>query len=171
MSLGTKIVLLVIGFLTLQGCAAQRTGTTNDSDKPYNENLSTYRPKFSNDSAKTDSSGKPAVTKTYVEKPLLNVNTKVDAVLDSVDRLNQSRKFVDGYTIQIYSGTNREDAMNAKKRMNEMDEISPTLQYNQPKFRVTAGAYYNKLEAQQDLMRIRRLFPNSILVPEKVQIK
>jgi hypothetical protein len=106
-----------------------------------------------------------------VEKPVLNVNTKVDAVLDSVDRLNQSRKFVDGYTIQIYSGTNREDAMNAKKRMNEMDEISPTLQYNQPKFRVTAGAYYNKLEAQQDLMRIRRLFPNSILVPEKVQIK
>ena len=170
MSLGTKIVLLVIGFLTLQGCAAQRTGIS-DGDKPYNENLSTYRPRFSNDSAKTDSSGKITTTKTYVEKPVLNVNTKVDAVLDSVDRLNQLRKFVDGFTIQIYSGTNREEAMNAKKKMNELNEISPTLQYNQPKFRVTAGTYYNKLEAQQDLMRIRHLFPNSILVPEKVQIK
>jgi hypothetical protein len=170
MSLGTKIVLLVIGFLTLQGCAAQRTGTTNN-DKPYNENLSTYRPRFSNDSAKTDSSGKTTNTKAYVENPVLNVNTKVDAVLDSVDRLNQLRKFVDGFTIQIYSGTNREEAMNSKKKMIESNEISTTLQYNQPKFRVTAGSYYNKLEAQPDLLRIRHLFPNSILVPEKVLIK
>jgi len=170
MSLGNKIVLLVIGFLTLQGCAAQLSNNSA-SDKPYNENLTAYRPKFSKDSAKTDSAGKTTVPKTYVEQPVLNVNTKVDAVLDSVDRLNQMRKFVDGYTIQIYSGTNREDAMTAKKKMNDMNEISPTLQYTQPKFRVTAGAYYNKLEAQQDLMRIRRLFPNSILVPEKVLIK
>ncbi len=170
MSLGTKIVLLVIGFLTLQGCAAQLT-SNSASDKPYNENLSTYRPKFSNDSAKTDSSGKATPAKTYVEKPVLNVNTKVDAVLDSVDRLNQLRKFVDGFTIQIYSGTNREEAMNAKKKMTDTNEITPTLQYNQPKFRVTAGTYYNKLEAQPDLLRIRHLFPNSILVPEKVQLK
>jgi hypothetical protein len=170
MSLGTKIVLLVIGFLTLQGCAAQRT-TGDGGNKPYNENLSAYRPKLSNDSAKIDSAGKTTVTKTYVEKPVLNVNTKVDAVLDSVDRLNQLRKFIDGYTIQIYSGTNREDASNSRKKMIEMNDLTASLQYNQPKFRVTAGTYYSKLEAQKDLVRIRKFFPNSILVPEKVLIK
>lgn len=171
MSLGAKIVLLVVGFFILQGCAAQRTSTTEPSDKPYSENLGAYRPKFSGDSSKKDTSVSASAKKTYVETPVLNVNKRVDTVLDSVDKMNQLRKFVDGYTIQIYSGTNREDAMNAKKKMTDLNEITPSLQYNQPKFRVTAGAYYNKLEAQQDLVRIKRIFPNSILVPEKVLIK
>jgi hypothetical protein len=170
MSLEAKIVLLVVSLMILQGCAAQRSGTLGN-DSSYSENLAAYRPKFSNDSARIDSSMTASAKKTYVENPTLNVNKKVDTVLDSVDKLNQLRKFVDGYTIQIYSGTNREDAMNSKKKMIEMNDLPTTLQYNQPKFRVTAGTYFNKLEAQKDLIRIRRTFPNSILVPEKVQIK
>jgi len=170
MPLGLKIVLLVFGLMVLQGCAAQRT-TTSDTSK-HSEDLSVYRPKFAKDSAKVDSSSSPvASTKTHVANPVLNVNKKVDAVLDSIDKLNQLRKFVDGFTIQIYSGTNREDAMNAKKKMAEMNDLTASLQYNQPKFRVTAGTYYTRLEAQKDLMRIRGFFPNCILVPEKVQIK
>lgn len=49
------------------------------------------------------------------------------------------------------------------------DEAS--LQYDQPKFRVTAGRYFTKLEAQKDLMRLRRYFSNAILVPEKILVK
>jgi endo-alpha-1,4-polygalactosaminidase (GH114 family) len=96
----------------------------------------------------------------------------VDAVLDSIDRYNLVRKFVDGYTIQIYSGQNREEAMNTKKKMNEeIPELSANLQYQQPKFRVTVGKYYTKLEANPDLVRLRTSFSSAILVPEKIQIK
>ena len=104
--------------------------------------------------------------------PTKNVNAKVDFVLDSIDRLNALRKFIDGYTIQIYSGQNREDANTAKKKMaDEADDLTANLQYIQPKFRVRVGNYFSKLEAQKDLMRLKPLFPNAILIPEKIPIR
>ncbi len=96
----------------------------------------------------------------------------VDFVLDSIDRLNGLRKFVEGYTIQIYSGQNREDANSAKKKMvDEHTGLKADLQYIQPKFRVSVGNYFSKLEAQKDLMRLKPLFPNAILIPEKIPIR
>jgi endo-alpha-1,4-polygalactosaminidase (GH114 family) len=85
---------------------------------------------------------------------------------------NLMRKYIDGYTIQIYSGQKREDAMNTKKKMQEeVAELTASLQYQQPKFRVTVGKYFSKLEAQKDLLILRRRFSTAILVPEKIPIK
>lgn len=100
------------------------------------------------------------------------MNTKVNAVLDSIDKINSLRKFIDGFTIQIYSGQNREEANNTKKKMaEELADMKADLQYQQPKFRVKTGNYFTRLEAQKDLLRIRRVFPNAILVPERIPIK
>ena len=108
----------------------------------------------------------------FLLPPTQTVNAKVDMVLDSLDKLNQLKKFVDGFTIQIYSGAKREDALSAKAKMvKEMSDLEADIQYTQPKFRVTAGKYFTKLEAQKDLMRLRIFFPNAILVPEKIMIK
>ena len=107
-----------------------------------------------------------------VVKPKKNVNDKVDAILDSIDRFNLTRKFVDGFTLQVYSGQKREDAMNAKQKIiTDTPDLTASLQYVQPKFRVTIGSYFTKLEAQKDLMRLKRIFPNIILVPEKIPIR
>jgi hypothetical protein len=79
---------------------------------------------------------------------------------------------VDGYTIQIYSGQNREEAMDSKKKISiDLPDMTANLQYQQPKFRVTVGRYYTKLEANEDLVRLRTSFAAAILVPEKIQIK
>ena len=101
------------------------------------------------------------------------VNTKVDVVMDSLDKLNQLRKYIDGFTIQIYSGPKRDEALGAKAKMVKAfgDDLEADIQYTQPKFRVTVGKYFSKLEAQKDLMRLKGSFPNAILVPEKVPIR
>lgn len=99
-----------------------------------------------------------------------NVNEKVDDVLDSINSFNITRKFIDGFTIQIYSGQNREEAMNVKKKMN-LGDLNALLEYHQPKFRVRVGSYYSRLEAHRDLTRLRKLFPNAILVPEKILVR
>jgi SPOR domain len=152
----------------LLACAAQN----NSSDKSYYENLSALRPKVivPLDTPQKDTFNQKNVTASIT--PTKTVNAKVDAVLDSIDRYNLVRKFVDGYTIQIYSGQNREEAMNTKKKMTtELPEMTANLQYQQPKFRVTVGRYYTKLEANPDLVRLRTSFSSAILVPEKIQIK
>lgn len=151
----------------LFGCAAQQT-----TDSTYYEDLSRLRPKVT---VPVDVPAKTIIQTNKVVAsvtPQYTVNTKVDAVLDSIDRYNLVRKFIDGYTIQIYSGQNREAAMETKKKMaDEVPELTAIMQYQQPKFRVTIGRYYTKLEAQPDLVLLRKSFPAAILVPEKIMIK
>jgi hypothetical protein len=164
-----RTLLLLCAGVMLNCCSAQlSSGTTGTG---HSEDLSGYRPNIPTDSSSKDATSSSIKTKPQVETPALNVNKQVDAVLDSIDKFNQLRKFVDGYTIQIYSGTNREDAMNAKKKMSDAQDFTALMQYNQPKFRVTTGSYFTRLEAQKDFSRIKKLFPNCILVPEKVPIK
>ncbi len=135
----------------------------------YHEDLYSLRPKIEEPA---DSSFELATHRPKdFFSPTMNVNHKVENVLDSINRFNVTRKFIDGYTIQIYSGQNKEEAMNTKKKMMGESGLNAIIEYNQPKFRVRVGNYYSRLEAQKDLTRLRRLFPNTILVPEKILVR
>ena len=90
-------------FLLATACQAQRP------TRPYYEDLSALRPKVNLETIKPKDSLRvksqaPSVPVQFA------VNEKVDAILDSIDRFNLTRKFVDGHTIQIYSGQKKEEA-------------------------------------------------------------
>jgi cell division protein FtsN len=157
-------MLAVVAGMVLCSCTAQKTGVA------YSEDLSQNRPKFSTPEAvikKPDTN----ISATAVV-PTRNVNKKVDGVLDSIDRINLTKRYVDGFTIQIYSGQKREEAMLAKQKMvSEAGDLASNLQYIQPKFRVTVGSYITRIEAQKDLVRLKHHFSTAILVPEKILIK
>lgn len=152
-------------FLLVTSCQAQKA-------TPYYEDLSSLRPKVKSTQLKVKDS---IPVKQHVEPidPTYTVTTKVDALLDSIDRFNLTRRFVDGFTIQIYAGQKREEAMSATTKMSESisDLKANPIQYLQPKFRVTVGKYFTKLEAQKDLLRLKRIFSSAILVPERIMIK
>lgn len=135
----------------------------------YHEDLSVLRPRFE---ATTDTGKVVSLRDKAPFAPSRTVNAKVDTVLDSINRFNRTRKFTDGYTIQVYSGQNKEEAMNTKKKLSaEVSDLNAELQYTQPKFRVRVGSYYSRLEAQKDLLRLKKVFPNAILVPEKIMLR
>ena len=158
-------LFIVFNFILVTSCIAQK----NNSKPYYHEDLYYLRPKFQ-DEPDTVDQHKP-VKKGEVH-PTRNVNDIVDGVLDSINRFNVTRKFIDGYTIQIYTGQNREEAMITKKKMmNDAPELTSVLEYHQPKFRVRVGSYFSRLEAQRDLLRLKRPFPNAILVPEKIIVR
>lgn len=140
-------------------------------NKSYHEDLSKLRPKFEQTDVKPTKDTTREVQVVAVA-PTKTVNAKVDVVLDSLDLFNLMRKYIDGYTIQIYSGQKKEEAMNTKKKLlEEIPELNANVQYQQPKFRVTVGKYFSKLEAQRDLLMLRKKFAAAILVPEKIPIK
>lgn len=156
--------LLLIQF----SCASQTVGSSNGR---YYEDLSSLRPDFPKHS---DSSTLATAANNKFSPPIeprANVNKKVDGVLDSLDKLNETKRFVDGYTIQLYSGQNREEAVNARNKVLDVAHIMPRLEYTQPKFRVVLGSYFTQLEAQKDLHSLKKHFPNAILVPERVAIR
>jgi len=162
---------LCLSLLLLQvSCVAQHHGFT--SSDAFSEDLTSVRPNYEPELSDSTIEKNEVVQ----EKPYMvatnTVNTKVDLVLDSLSKLNQQRKFVDGFTIQIYSGQNREEALSTRSKVvKDVGDLEASIQYTQPKFRVTVGRYFTKLEAQKDLKRLRSHFSNAILVPEKIQIK
>lgn len=152
----------------LAGCAAQKSTTTATQDGKYTEDLSVWRPKADG----TDEKGTQQKTEeqkatAYVE-PTHNINKQLDTVLDSIDRINLSRKVIDGYTIQVYSGR-REEALNAKKTLTTaLPDLDAEIQFTEPIFRVKVGKYYTRVEAQQDYTAVKRYFPSAIIIPERI---
>ena len=159
------------------GCAkrATTTGTSAGAGK-YSEDLSVWRPEATvpSDTSATKPSGHPEQrirSDRYIPARYA-VNEQVDVVLDSIHEQNLSRRAVDGYTIQVYSGTKREDALNVKKRMSQsLPDLESDVQYRQPNFRVRTGKYFTRLEAQKDYLAVKRHFPNAILIPDRIELQ
>jgi hypothetical protein len=165
---------IAVVFLAACSSKVSTTGTTS-SPSGYSEDLSILRPKAApsdtNKTSTVNASGSNNNSTVYLE-PRHTVNAQLDAVLDSIDRINVANGMVDGFTIQLYSGKAQEEALNVKKQIAQaMPDIVADIQFSQPNFRVRAGKYINRLEAQKDYMAVKRLFPNAILIPERIPIR
>ena len=160
--------------LLIAGCASPtKTTTTSTTGGKYSEDLSIYRPKPEQVAPNTTTTTNPSDTRkqtAYVE-PRYTVNKKVDVVLDSIDRYNLQSKAIDGFTIQIYSGLKREEALNAKKTLaTTLPTLEADVQYAQPNFRVKVGKYLSRLDAQKDFVEVKKRFPTAIIIPDRVAI-
>ncbi len=166
------IFVFFLGTL-LWSCATQKKAITDStSGSPYSEDLSVWRPKVEpagpipNEAAEHNDKKQKKTA-----EPKYAVNRKLDAVLDSIDRINLRRNFIEGFTIQVYSGLNREDALNAKKQLtSSLPELESEINYTQPNFRVKVGKYLNRIDAQRDYVAVKEYFPTAIVIPDKVAI-
>lgn len=154
-------------YMLLIGCASsQPTGTGSTK---YSEDLAGLRPVFP-ETVVTETKIEEQRKTTYVE-PKHDVNKQLHAVLDSIDQINLSRKYVDGFTIQVYTGQKREDALSSKRTLDQaLPQLRAEMTYVQPTFRIKAGKYYTQLDAQKDFVAVKRFFPNAILVPDKIGV-
>ena len=157
-------------YLFLAGCASSKPAASSGSGARYSEDLSSLRPKIElpTDTIIVDKPQK------YVERPFvearLAVNNKIDPVLDSIDRIHLSKNFVDGYTIQVYSGR-REEAFSQRRQLTTLvPDIETEIQFTEPIFRVKAGKYYYMMDAQADYTLIKKYFPAAIIIPEKIHL-
>lgn len=159
----------------LMACFACKTGqktTTSAQGGKYYEDLSGVRPKIESFTMNgSDTMPEFQRDPTLYTEPKYAVNAKLDAVLDSISKINLTRKFVDGFVIQIYSGLNREEALNAKRDMAlYLPKLETDVQYTQPNFRVKTGKYLNRLEAIRDHESVKKFFPNAIIIPDRIAL-
>jgi hypothetical protein len=170
-----RILSFVLVVVVMAACSSKVSTSTTGSSTGYSEDLSILRPKTTmpSDTNKASTSNTTGgKNNTVYLEPRHTVNAQLDAVLDSIDRINLANGMVDGFTIQLYSGKQQEEALNVKKQIAQaMPDITADIQFSQPNFRVRAGKYINRLEAQKDYMLVKRLFPNAILIPERISIK
>jgi phytoene/squalene synthetase len=73
---------------------------------------------------------------------------RLDTLVQRVYEANEDKPAIDGYRIQIYSGSNRTTANQVKAAfMMEFREERAYLSYKQPYFKVRVGNYRTKVEA------------------------
>jgi hypothetical protein len=171
---GLKQILYILSTIALlESCASpQKTSTASQGGK-YSEDLSLLRPKVEVPVETTTTPTQTDNTKSTTEfvEPKLAVTKRLDGVLDSIDHINLNRRFVEGYTIQVYSGR-REEALNVKKQIaTSLPRLNTEIQFTEPIFRVKVGKYYSRMDAQEDYASVKRYFPAAILIPEKIVIQ
>ncbi len=164
----------LIGSLVIAGCGPKIATSTSAGAGKYTEDLSVWRPDVQpiTDSTKPVETAPERIrTDRYVEARYA-VTDQVNTVLDSIYSENLRKAVVDGYTIQVYSGIRREDALEVKKKMTQsLPELESDVQYRQPNFRVRTGKYLSRLEAQKDYLAVRRYFPNAIVIPDRIELQ
>jgi hypothetical protein len=161
----------VMAIVLLGGCAAPKSTTVSSQGTGYSEDLSIWRPKSTAVSNPTTTNGTTEVRQTQYMEPKYAVNKQLDTVLDSIDRFNIARKFIDGFSIQVYTGSKREDALNTKKSLAiSFPDLVSEVEYAQPNFRVKVGRYFNRIDAQKDYILVKKNFPTAIVIPDKVAI-
>lgn len=164
---GNGIAFLLIGFLIF-GCVT--TQQTSTASKTYSEDLSQYRPKV--DTAFQIEDKRSSFRKTsedFVSEA--DVTGLLNKKLDTLAENNRQIRYVNGYSIQIYSGSSSSEAYAARDTARVvLPEIRTDVEYKQPIYKVRVGRFTERLEVQRTLLKLKPKFPSAISVPQRIYI-
>lgn len=155
--------------LLLVGCKAATPPSA--SNGAYSEDLSIHRPVIVIEEAQP-AGATPALTiEQYVP-----MEDHIAVELDSISKIalaeNKAGKYVDGFVIQIYSGNDRSKANSALAEIaDDYPDLNPKMSYRQPNFRVKAGRFTNRLQANRIYEQVKGAFPKALLIPERFLLK
>jgi hypothetical protein len=154
--------------LALIGSCASKVGSQTQSSG-YSEDISLFRPMYPDPQTDTGSYPLAEVEQLTFVEPTASIAADLDSLLDSIASYTRSRGYYQVYTIQIYNGTSSTAANDAKAlAYREFSDLIPVLEYQQPIFKVKVGLFYERLDAQKTLEKMRKVFQNAILIPERV---
>ncbi|MEQ9423728.1 MAG: SPOR domain-containing protein [Cyclobacteriaceae bacterium] len=163
-------VFIFLALSIIIGCSPNATIQT--SSVAYNEDLSQYRPKVKPAEITKPSEENSDSDQVPFVKPTNHINAELDSVLAIKAAKNLEVGFVQGYTIQIYSGRSREEANNAKlKAFEVLEEVDADVYYDQPMFRVKVGQYFSRLQAEKDYGVLKNDFPQALVLPDRIRLE
>ncbi len=98
------------------------------------------------------------------QKTTLSQDQKFEQLLNEKRKINTSLNTNDTYKIQIYNGGNE----NAKKALNDFKQnftdIDATIVFNTPNYKVWVGNFKTRIEAEKNLIEIRKKYKNTLLI-------
>jgi hypothetical protein len=159
----------VIGIpLLIWSCSTSSNLTDSGSSlySNYQEDLTGSLPKYED----FKEASKQAVTESVsssqaVDKDLSDLKKRI------YDK-NKSEPFFTGYTVLVFSGVDRNAAFKTRDDLTMyFPDLSPEMQYQQPRYLVKIGQYAYKMEAQQVFSRLKPIFPSARIMQDRFQRK
>lgn len=158
--------------LATGACVQQPTSSTDVN--AYSEDVGRYRTAVMNDITPALDTLRPVRDQANsnqvaaVPVPATHDQTaSINALLDSISSYNARIPYVEGFTILVYSGTNRERATLVQREVSNLG-YSPVFQYSRPNFKVKVGRFTDRLEARRMHLFMKQHFPTAIMVPERI---
>ena len=97
----------------------------------------------------------------------LNQDPKFEQLLNEKRKTNTSITVNDRYKLQIFSG----DSESAKRILNEFKQeyknLDCTIVFNTPNYKVWVGNFRTRIEAEHNLIDIKKKYKNVLLVKPK----
>lgn len=163
------IRLLFILILFISSCASvQSQRNSNEPAKEYKEDFSSFRPKYEpTEEKKTNTTAQASDP----VPPKNDINKFLAEKLDSVYSYNNGIVSADGYRVLVYTGTSSEESRNQRNYVYQVLPLEKAYtEWRSPNFKVKVGDFVDKLEAYYAYARLVKVFPNAIVVPDKVNI-
>jgi len=161
----TLLWIFLVLFLSANTYAAVKHGTLQF----YSENLAYHRTKFS---APAMTSNNDYVVQKLKQKKSHHISFEHDITSQLHELLADLKSFyemtelIPGYTIQAYTGANRQLAFQVKDKLCSLyTHLHIEVQYKQPNFSVRVGRFLDRLESYQLYVSIKKDFPQAIIRP------
>jgi hypothetical protein len=154
-------------------CAPVKSQSRNDKsqEEQYQEDISGYRLRY--DTIAISDSKKEADQKNTVNiVPQNDVSKVLNAKMDTLAKKNASNKYIQGYRILVYSGKSSQEVQKSKTQVYEsVPEANIYIDFKSPNQRVKVGDCVDRIEAYSLYGKLKKSFPNAVVIPDQVIIK
>lgn len=97
----------------------------------------------------------------------VNADSKIDELLTIKKRLEKENKLDGGYTIQLFYGEYSKANSTLKKYKSSYGSWPASLEYETPNYKVWAGNFGSRIEADRALIEVQKGFPNAFILEKK----
>ena len=158
-------LVYTILFYILISCSSKRLVSTINNERDYFEDLSYIRSQ--EERIIIDTASSELISDTYKN----DISYELDSIIKIIKDENKSDRFLEGYTIQIYLGGDRIKAEEIEEKITEIDSlIFKNTVFTQPNYRVKIGQYIDRFKVAEEYQRFKKLFPNAIIIPERIKV-
>jgi hypothetical protein len=171
---------LLLAFFLPVFAFAQNTGQS-DYRLYEREDVSPYRQKFDFQMPEAPVRTTPVEVPNYqsLENQYFNDGSKVHIEADErlatfINKhieINKGTSRMQGYRIQVFAGRSRESAQNAKgKLFASYPRMATYMRHIPPTWRVRAGDFIDRDEAQRVCKQVKNTFPDAFVVPDEINV-
>lgn len=164
-----QLIALLVVFAF--GCTPPASKTTGNISGAFEENLSVHRPQYVEPNYTASLDTEDTLPEVPYVAPTNDIKEELDSVVTVLIDKVKGVKYINGLTIQVYTGNDRGRANNIRRQVGLLDDtLNPNIIYDQPNYKVRVGQYFNRVEANKDFTLLQAEFPQALLVPDKILI-
>ncbi|MEZ4854018.1 SPOR domain-containing protein [Flavobacterium sp.] len=98
------------------------------------------------------------------KKTTLEVDPKIEELLSLKKKMNTSLAIDEGYKIQICSGSAQDCEKNRNAFKRDFSEYDSTISYSSPNYKLYAGPFEKRIQAENALLKIKEKHPLALLI-------